>query len=295
MRFFSGERGHPARTSRLPAGAGAPTFLDSASRLPAGASKGVRQDAGRGDQDGRAPQFPNLCLAAALLALVALTGCDNMPGRPKLEEQTLPPDAVVDFQKLYRLNCNGCHGFDGNIAGSIAMDDQTYLAIVPKAKMREVIANGIPGTLMPAFSQAQGGTLTEKQIDILVDGIFAWKQAGATATDLPPYSAPPGDAVAGEATYAAYLASLQASAPATMFADGFLTNPAFLGLTSDQHLRTLVIVGRPELGIPNFRTALNGGPLSNDQISDIVAWLISQRKNEFGQPLIQTPAPDVTQ
>lgn len=284
MRFFSDrERGHPARTSRL----------------PAGASSGALQDAGRGDQDGRAPRpcATNAArgLAVALLAMGFLTGCDNMPGRPKLDEQTLPPAAVVDFQKLYRLNCNGCHGFDGNIAGSIAMDDPTYLAIVPEATLREVIAKGIPGTLMPAFSQAEGGTLTDQQIDILVKGILAWKQPGTPAADLPPYSAPPGDATAGVSTYATYLASLKEVAPATMFGDGFLTNPAFLGLTSDQHLRTLVIVGRPELGIPNFRTALNGSPLSNDQISDIVAWLISQRKNEFGQPLIQTPAPDATQ
>lgn len=52
-----------------------------------------------------------------------------------------------------------------------------------------------------------------------------------------------------------------------------------------EYLRTLVLAGRPELGIADFQTVIPGRPLSDGDISDIVAWLISQRKNEFGQPL----------
>jgi mono/diheme cytochrome c family protein len=198
---------------------------------------------------------------------------------------------VTNFTQLYMQNCNGCHGADGNIGGSISLDDQTYLSVVPVEKVREIIANGIPRTLMPPFSQANGGVLTDNQIDILVAGISAWKK-GTPSPDLPPYSAPPGNAATGEHTYAAYVAALGKSADASMFKDGFLTNRAFLGLSSDQYLRTLIITGRPELGIPNYQNAIPGQPLTSQQISDMVAWLVSQRKNKFGHPL--TPPPVAT-
>ncbi|MFZ4681553.1 MAG: c-type cytochrome [Terrimicrobiaceae bacterium] len=223
-------------------------------------------------------------LFAGLVALL-LPACDWMPGKPKKADAVVAPSAVTDFQQLYTQNCLGCHGSGGIISGSIAMDDQTYLALVPPEKLREIIAAGVPGTLMPPFSQANGGLLTDEQITILVQGILAWKKADAPA-GLPAYSAPPGSAAAGEPLYAAYVANLRLNADEGLFADGFLANPAFLGLSSDQYLRTLVITGRTELGIPNFQTALSGQPLSDQQISDLVAWLISQRKNEFGKPLL---------
>jgi mono/diheme cytochrome c family protein len=227
-------------------------------------------------------------LRAAFLvafAVVLLPACDWMPGKPKKAEAEVAPSAVTDFQQLYTQNCLGCHGSGGLVSGSIAMDDQTYLALVPPEKLREIIAAGVPGTLMPPFSQANGGLLTDEQVTILVQGILAWRKGDAPA-GLPAYSAAPGSAASGEPLYAAYVASLRGKADEGLFADGFLANPAFLGLSSDQYLRTLIITGRPELGIPNFQTALSGQPLGDQQISDMVAWLISQRKNEFGKPLL---------
>lgn len=220
-------------------------------------------------------------------AVIALGGCDWMSGKPQKDELTLAPAAVTDFQTLYRQSCSGCHGVGGRVNGSIPMDDPTYLAIISRETLRQVIAQGVPGTLMPAFARSQGGVLTDEQVEILVRGIEGWRKEPAP-TDLPAYSAPPGDAPAGQHRYKAYVDALKArngQAGATMFADGFLTNPAFLGLTSDQHLRTLLIVGRPELGIPGFRDAIPDQPLTGPDLANMVAWLISQRKNEFGQPL----------
>lgn len=248
--------------------------------------------------------FSGLLLATAVLAL---GGCDWMPGKPKQDELILAPAAVTNFQALYRQNCAGCHGVGGHVTGSIPMDDPTYLAILPRETLSQVIANGVPGTLMPAFAQSHGGALTDKQVKILVEGIESWRKE-PQPTELPAYSAPPGDPAAGKLRYEAYVDALKArtgDAGATMFADGFLANPAFLGLTSDQHLRTLLIVGRPELGIPGFRDAIPGQPLTNPDLAHMVAWLISQRKNEFGQPLAAplataaatpepSPTPDVT-
>lgn len=220
------------------------------------------------------------------LCCAVLAGCDWMPGKPVEKiDKWRPPTAVVDFKTLYAENCQGCHGDGTSISGAISLNNPTYLAVVPRETFRQVTAAGIPGTKMPPFAVENGGMLTDAQIDILVNGIFAWAKPVPAGVMLPPYAAPPGNAASGETLYATYRDAIEKSAGPKMLRDGFLTNPAFLGLVSDQYLRTLVLAGRPELGIADFQTVIPGRPLSDGDISDIVAWLISQRKNEFGQPL----------
>ncbi len=235
-------------------------------------------------------------LLPAVIALVALAGCGQPPGKPvESRDKWVNPHKIVDFKTLYMENCQGCHGFGPDASGSISLDNPAYLAVVPIETLRTVIANGIPNTQMPAFSISNGGMLTDQQIDVLVQGLQEWSKnppAGHFSKEsvptgqLPPYAAAPGDAAAGQALYQDYVAGAQKAAGSDkMFRDGFLTNPTFLGLSSDQYLRTLIIAGRPELGIPDWRSVIPGRPLSDDDISNLVAWLISQRKNEFGQPL----------
>jgi hypothetical protein len=46
----------------------------------------------------------------------------------------------------------------------------------------------------------------------------------------------------------------------------------------------MVIVGRPDLGAPDFRGNLPGRAMSSDEVSDVVAWLSAQRPQVAGQP-----------
>jgi cytochrome c oxidase cbb3-type subunit III len=238
-----------------------------------------------------------LFASSALAVLAFLPACEWMPGKPTEADRWQNPHKVVDFETLYMENCRGCHGSGKEIAGAISLDNPAYLAILPKEVLQNAISNGIPNTSMPAFALKNGGMLTDQQVDILVNGIMAWAKTGAEAPagPLPPYAAAPGNAEAGQTLYAEYVAAAEKAVGSNaMFRDGFLTNPTFLGLSSDQYLRTLIIAGRPELGIPDWRTVIPGRALSDGEISDLVAWLISQRKNEFGQPLApgqQTEAP----
>jgi cytochrome c oxidase cbb3-type subunit III len=57
-----------------------------------------------------------------------------------------------------------------------------------------------------------------------------------------------------------------------------------LALVSDQGLRTLVITGRPELGAPDWRANIPGKAMSDQEITDVVAWLTSRRVRSPGQP-----------
>jgi hypothetical protein len=61
-------------------------------------------------------------------------------------------------------------------------------------------------------------------------------------------------------------------------------NGSYLALVRDQNLRTIVIAGRPELGSPDWRNDVPGNAMSSQDISDVVAWLASQRPLFPGQP-----------
>lgn len=58
---------------------------------------------------------------------------------------------------------------------------------------------------------------------------------------------------------------------------GPVTDPSYLALVSDQNLRTSIIVGRPDFGMPDWRFVNLGHALSDQDILDIVAYLISLR------------------
>jgi mono/diheme cytochrome c family protein len=158
-----------------------------------------------------------------------------------------------------------------------------YLAVVPRETLRTIIANGVPGTAMVGFSEEHGGSLTEKQIEALVEGISAWAKNRPSGA-LPVYSGPIGDAGQGTTAFGTYCASCH-GADGNGAKAGSVVHPAYVGLVSDQYLRTIVIAGRHDLGCPDFQSRVPGTPMSEEEISGVVAWLVSHRRNEFGQPL----------
>jgi cytochrome c oxidase cbb3-type subunit 3/ubiquinol-cytochrome c reductase cytochrome c subunit len=58
---------------------------------------------------------------------------------------------------------------------------------------------------------------------------------------------------------------------------GSVVDAAYLALVSDQALRTAVIAGRTDLGMPDWRSDIPGQPLTAQQITDVVAWMAAQR------------------
>jgi cytochrome c oxidase cbb3-type subunit III len=215
---------------------------------------------------------------------VLLPACDWMPGKPTQATAWQSPHAVVDFDKLYMETCRGCHGTKEEPSGAITMDNPTYLAVIPRDTLRSIVANGVPGTAMVGFSHEHGGSLTEKQIDIVVEGITAWGAKSPPSGPLPAYSGSLGDVAQGATAFATFCASCH-GADGTGGKAGSVVHPAYLGLVSDQYLRSIVIAGRNDLGCPDFQSRVSGKPMSEEEISGVVAWLVSHRRNEFGQPL----------
>lgn len=225
--------------------------------------------------------------AIALAVAVAAAGCDSLPGKPRPAGSDRLPSQVMAFSVLYRDNCAACHGADGRLGASRPLNDPLYLAVVPRSRLRQVIANGVPGTLQPAFAQSAGGTLTDGQVDALVDGLLErWGGAKPLKpAELPSYAAPPGNAAQGKAVYAAACAGCHGADGKTGQSGGAITDASYLSLVSDQYLRTTVIAGRADLGMPDWRGYTPGQPLTERQISDVVAWLIAQRGPVQGRPV----------
>jgi mono/diheme cytochrome c family protein len=213
----------------------------------------------------------------AVAAVVSLAGCDALPGRPSVRDEVQRPEQVLDFNVLYKENCSGCHGADGKGGASIALRDPVFLAIADDAAIRNVASAGVPGTQMPPFAQSKGGMLTDKQIDVLVHGIRAWAPGGVRPDGLPPYALSPGDPQRGAAVYATFCASCHGLDGQGGKGGSAIANSAYLLLVSDQYLRTIAIAGRPELGAPDWRGNVTGRPMTPLEISDVVAWLASQR------------------
>jgi mono/diheme cytochrome c family protein len=227
-----------------------------------------------------------LCSSLVLFALTCV-GCDNLPGKPAPDSIHLDPEEVSDFAVLYAKNCAGCHGTNGKGGASIALADPTYLAIADDSVLRRVATNGVPGTSMPAFAKSAGGMLTDKQIAIIVQGIREhWSNTDALrGTNPPPYSASvAGNPSRGATVYASYCSSCHGPGGRGGQKASSIVDGSYLALVSDQNLRTVVIVGRPELGAPDWRGNVPGNPLSPQDVSDVVVWLASQRPRFSGEP-----------
>lgn len=227
-------------------------------------------------------------LRLTILAVVALclAACNDLPGRPGPHPEVMNPDEILEFRTLYNENCSGCHGLDGKGNASIALANPVYLAIADDATIRAVVSRGVSGTQMPPFAQSMGGTLTDKQIDVLVGGIRRWAQADAVRDANPPvYAATsPGDSKRGAEVYATFCSSCHGANGRGGEHGSSIVDGSYLALVSDQYLRTVVITGRPEFSAPDWRANVRGRPMTAQDISDVVAWLASRRPQFPGQP-----------
>jgi cytochrome c oxidase cbb3-type subunit III len=235
---------------------------------------------------------PSILLLLAIFLGLVCAACSHSPGRPVASSEVIPPDRIMDFNVLFMRNCAGCHGPSGKGGAAIPLSDPVFLAIADDAAIRRIAANGVPGTPMPAFAQSAGGMLTDQQIDAIVGGLRSRARPDLVRGEiLPPYATPvPGDPRHGADVYATYCLACHGPDGRGGNKASSIVNDSYLALVSDQDLRTNVIVGRPELGAPDWRNNVPGKPMSPQEISDVVAWLAAQRPRF---PVEPSPNPSV--
>lgn len=221
---------------------------------------------------------------------MVLTGCDHVHGRPGPRPEVVRPEEVLDFPTLYQQNCAACHGANGKGGAAISLANPVYLAVSGEGTLQNTIAKGVSGKLMPPFAQSAGGMLTDRQIEVLAKGILqTWGTPNLLAgQNPPPYQATlTGDAEHGQQAFTTSCARCHGAAGEGAQSGshklGSIVDPAYLSLISDQNLRSLIIAGRPDEGMPDWRSD-SSQPLTDQQIIDIVTWLGSKRVTNPGQP-----------
>ena len=242
--------------------------------------------------------------------------------------------AAPDGQRLFEVNCSGCHGFGVKFAGG-------------ESELRELISKGGQHLTMPAWQ----GTLTEADLDMLAayvtdpagrpagEVLFGQHCSACHAARVP--SAPDmvtarkvirgggahvtmpvwGEILTPEQLDALVQFSLAAARgegtqeAARLFAENCVAchgqfgqggpNPTqvgdliapissteYLGTRDDITLRNIISQGQPDLGMNPFGSAY-GGPLSDDQVDSLVAYIRSWQANppQFSPPEAPTAAP----
>jgi cytochrome c oxidase cbb3-type subunit III len=218
--------------------------------------------------------------AAFLPVAIAGSGCTRAGAVPGEASVYVRPENVVDFWTLYNQNCSACHGEDGQNGPALDLANPVYQSIVDDASLKKWITGGMPGTQMPAFGESAGGFLADKQVDALIAGMRAnWRKGDIAGANVPPYTATSqGDAKGGEQVFNAVCASCHQKS------NERITGSTYLALVSDQALRTITIAGRPDLGQPNWQDVRAGQPLTNEDVTNIVAFLATLRSATPGQP-----------
>jgi len=231
-----------------------------------------------------------------LLAGLLLVGCDWMPGKPtKAEEPVLPTD-VHAFNTLYTANCSGCHGTNGQFGAARPLNDPLYLSLADTAYLAQVTGEGVNDTLMPPFARKHGGGLTNRQVSDIVNGMqrtWATSPGDSRNTAPPLVSGTKGTASRGASLFETHCAACHGTGGTGGRVAGSVVDSAYLALVSDQALRSAIICGRLDLGMPDWKGTLNGSPvpqreglapLTDRQISDLVAFLASHRVEFAGAP-----------
>jgi mono/diheme cytochrome c family protein len=228
--------------------------------------------------------------ASAILSLVPLTllvaslGCDRKIGPPNDQEELMRPENVASFERLYKQNCSACHGDNGSGGPALDLANPKYQALVDDGSLRRWITSGMPGTQMPAFGESAGGFLTPQQVDVLVAGMRArWDHKGRGTEEMPSYSSTAvGNVEHGQDNFRVSCSSCHQQGQQK------ITDASYLSLVSDQTLRSIVIAGRPDLGHPDWSQVRHGQPLTDRDVSDVIAYLHSLRSDTPGQPYPET-------
>lgn len=103
------------------------------------------------------------------------------------EIMTVPvsPELINDGKQLFNIACKSCHGVDGyGSPMAPALNNQVFLVETPDEAIYQIIAGGVPGTLMPAW----GTRLNDFDIQSIV--AFLRSQEPSAPAILPPISSP---------------------------------------------------------------------------------------------------------
>jgi cytochrome c oxidase cbb3-type subunit III len=208
--------------------------------------------------------------------------------------QTPVPGQIELGERLFTENCAVCHGSDGQgrVGATLSKD---WPSLRPDLLVKSTIENGIPGSPMPAWSQAKGGPLTLEEIDAIVAYILTWETGGpasipptATAFPRPVLTAVPN--VEGDPNNGAVLFDKNCAVCHGTDGKGRVganLSKSWAAIRPDLSIKTTISNGIPGSVMPAWSQA-KGGPLAESEINDLVAFLLLLSDSS---PAAETPTP----
>lgn len=101
-----------------------------------------------------------LLLMAAVFPLYLLVEPSN---RADAREEQLT-SLAAQGEDLFGQACSSCHGISGEGLSAPALNSQQFLQAASDGQIELLIAVGVPGSQMAAYSQDFGGAMTSEQI-----------------------------------------------------------------------------------------------------------------------------------
>ncbi len=218
-----------------------------------------------------------LTFLASILLVAALGFWEA--GSAKVQAQDA--GQLEEGARLYAENCAVCHGEngEGRVGASLAKD---WPSIRPDLRVKSTIENGISGSPMVAWSQANGGPLTSSEIDALVAFILSWEPGGPrvippTPTLAPRQSITPVPNVEGDPNNGAVLFSRNCAVCHGEDGQGRVGAALakdFPSIRPDLTVRNTISNGIPGSAMPAW-SQLKGGPLMEAEINDLTAFILA--------------------
>ncbi len=228
----------------------------------------------------------NRSLVAGLAALIFILALAGMT-RTALAQTEVG-------EQLFAENCAVCHGNDGQgrVGATLSKD---WPSLRPDLLVKSTIENGVPGSPMPAWSQAKGGPLTQAEIDAIVAYILTWESGGpasipATVTAFPRPLLTAAPDVEGDPNNGAVLFDKNCAVchgPEGKGRVGANLSKSWSAIRPDLSIKSTIANGIPGSVMPAWSQA-KGGPLAEAEINDLVAFLLALSASS---PAVETPTP----
>lgn len=97
------------------------------------------------------------------------------PGARAMARETQLASLVAQGESIWSLNCSACHGVNGEGGIGPALNSQQFLQSASDQQITGLVAVGVPGTQMSAYSLDFGGPLTTEQIKAVVSFVRSWE------------------------------------------------------------------------------------------------------------------------
>ncbi len=196
--------------------------------------------------------------------------------------------------RLYVENCAVCHGVDGQ--GRIGARLAQFPGIQIDASLEQTIAAGISGSVMPAWAAENGGPLSAQDIADVAAYVSAAFAGTEPLTPLPTYLPSPvptladvsGDPSLGAAVYQGNCAVCHGQDGHGRI--GQTLAKAWPGVQPEAYVRQVVGEGVPGTTMPAWSQAA-GGPLSDAEIANVSAFVLSLQPAVQATPEPATPGP----